>query len=236
MRILYTNFIQNKMNALKEAITDLKEYLGESYCQSIDGKMAVAEEWRQKQDYHLMQNYVYDLAQCHALPSRKALNTILKRIITENHIEEIADIGAGICSDVIEFDRMGIKTQAIEVKSPHFDFGIWRLNKHNCKTDALYIDEQTNLPVFDKDVQCVMFIDTLEHIDDPIEYISCVSEYTDMIIEKTPFNTHNVIDGQDAYPMHTRVQRRDVNDHLQNLNFYKQHKINAYAPNLWIRQ
>ena len=232
-----------KNEQFTNAVKDLEEYLGSEYQKEFCGAKKFVEEWTSKSPktpdemkkcYIDSSAYMYDLAQWHISPSRKAISTLFKRTILENNIKGVMDIGCGICSDAITYAKAGIDVSVTDLPTKYFEFGKWRINKYGL-TDAITVVDYDNM--LEHKVECVTLMDTLEHIPDVFDFINNLSGITDKIIEKNAFNCHNEIDwADDEFPCHTNIKRKDVHDHIRSLGYKQAFQISVYAPVLWVPQ
>ena len=146
--------------------------------------------------YKTTTHYIADLVNWNNSEYKIGLTNHAIKICIENNVSTVLDVGAGILADSIKIRNAGMKVTAIDLDSPHYDFGQFRLEDRKIDDiECLYVGDA--LGRYD----AVVLLDVIEHIKDIEEfleqYISKVDRYVFMTIpEVIPPDEH------DKHPMH----------------------------------
>lgn len=226
------------MDAHRTVLKELEVFLGEKINTNFDEAcIAISGEWRKLNPktnfdflnfYKNSKNYIYEIASWNDTPRKRRTFKKVLKIIKQNNITEVLDFGGGVGSDSIGLMENFIDVKYIEINEIMKRFFVWRCKKRGLEPKI--IDDIDEL----KKVQCIMFLDVIEHFENPFEYLNKFSKKADYLLFTQAFGVHEK--GRGGTPQHTDFKMEEVHKHLESLGF-KKVKLNVpYPPRLYKKQ
>lgn len=214
---------QVRWDSAKQSIgmKELREYLGSDFIEYFDSSWALADEWNNKNPttkneildfYKNTKNYLFNLVIWYESGDRRNFHADLERLISEFSIKSVIDFGCGVGSDTLYLLENNMRTFMVDFNCPSADFLKWRIKKRNLfGGDFINADEIGMLP----DGEMFWTIDVLEHMFNPVEAISMMSDKTKVFVHHSQFNDK----AGGRHPCHIDFEEKKLNDALHERGF-----------------
>jgi 2-polyprenyl-3-methyl-5-hydroxy-6-metoxy-1,4-benzoquinol methylase len=174
---------------LTEALKEIAEYQKEDFSSVLDKYNKItnkysgfvkwsnlsADEWNQMQInqndiqnvmefYKKTPNYIFELMEYHSTEAKQRLSSTIIDFCKKNNFHDILDFGAGICQDSINASKNNLVATAADIPGKTFDFGKWRIKKHDTVVKTIDIFDETPL---NDDYDSITCFEVLQHVVNP---------------------------------------------------------------------
>jgi len=241
------------MNTGYRAFDTLTEHFHNFYGRRVNpnGEKQLAFDWKQCipgtekefQEFYKNCDYADELAYWHIrqdnhpkIKSFRKFYSIIKAIAPSS----ILDMGAGICTDALQYALDGYITYAIEQNIKSLEFAAYRrsmffsllppFERERFSIALINGNECDEIPKVD----LVTLIDVIEHFYDPFKSLTALLRNNPPFFLFTQaFNVHEEEKG--GHPQHTDFKIRDIYRHLRGTLGYTKVRVEgvAFPPNLW---
>lgn len=175
--------------------------------------------------YKTCNDYIYENAYWNNGLSCKRKIHAIKNIIDKYRFKNILEIGCGIGTDAIALKLANYNISVLKNDNYSFDFFEYRL-----KIRKLNLNIVKNI---NKQYDCIMFFDVIEHVFDPYKFLTEITKYTKSVLFTQAFKVHDEISG--GFPQHFDYKLKDIQKHLESLKLIKQKIKLAVPPFLYIK-
>lgn len=114
--------------------------------------------------YKKTPNYIFELMEYHSTDAKQRLSNVVLDFCKNNNLHDILDFGAGICQDSIIASNNNLVASAADIPGKTFDFGKWRIKKHNVSVKIIDIHDEAPL---NNDYDSITCFEVLQHTVNP---------------------------------------------------------------------
>lgn len=231
-----SNIRQTVSKFFSNAVPEAEELLGRKM--SPTGSHDVSRAWREANpqtpeeytQFYRTVNYIDELTYLSA--KSKIRSSIIGFESLDRYvpgIETILDYGAGIGSECLAGTLLGYKMFYYDINEPNMELFRLRQEKHGM-TIPILSDWRSELHY-----DCIMTMDVIAHMPDPVKFIVELSELTDCLLFTVDLGVHDEDKG--GYSQHSDVPRSHVWKALRDVG-YEKIKLQGVAlpPQLWKRK
>ena len=153
--------------------------------------------------------YIFTLTHYQTLLEQRGTFDWYKGLIKRYGWKTMLDYGGGIGEYTIIASKMGVNMDFLEIKdSKTLKYAKWKFKKHGVAPEIFYEGHK-----LDKQYDCVICMDILEHVEDPEPIIKELAEHTRFIIanpDEVPYNW--------LFPEH--ISHVDLREHFEIVDRY----------------
>jgi|ERR1017187_5956154 hypothetical protein len=144
-------------------------------------------------------------------------------------VKSVCEVGIGVGTHSLMLAQQGYNVTVTASKDKAFDFFLWRLEKYSVPIRIV----QKLTGKFD----CVFFLDVIEHVWDPLEFIDAMAMHSNMLLFTQAFGWHDPEHPEyGGYPYHSDFSFHKVQMHLHSLGYHKQKLQMAFPPHVYRRE
>jgi SAM-dependent methyltransferase len=189
-----------------------------------EGEALAEKEWFEKKQeteedfdtfYKNSTGYIHELVNWNDSARKKRIRPKVIRALTTYFpsVKSILDFGGGTGDDALYLEQQGYQVFYYDINKKMIEFAKYRFKKYN--STIIVVNE---LP----QVDCIMFLDVIEHFHDPFKYLKMFSEKCEAMLFTQAFGIHG--DDGKQFPYHTDYKMAHIKKYLENkLDFKKVH-------------
>ena len=215
----------------RTVVSKLKEFLGVpklKYADRKEAANAVANYFRQlspktpaeyQHFYDTCDDYIFENAYCNEENSCVQRTKKIYSVLQNYGVKTIVEFGVGVGTYAICLSQKGFDISVAKTEDLAFTFFLWRTHFHQIPIKLISHPQGK--------YDCAMFIDVIEHLINPFDFLSMVMQHTDLIIFTHGFGVHR--EDMGGYPQHFDYPINTIRKFLEKNGFQKQ-KINLPFP------
>ena len=173
--------------------------------------------------YETCDDYIYENVYCNKENSCVQRTKKIIRILKGQKAKRILEIGVGVGTYSLALENAGFDVTVSESEDLAFKFFKWRIAKRNSKIKFL----KKKFEKFD----AVIFLDVIEHVNDPFGFIKDMAKYSDRMIFTHGFGIHTEKMG--GYPQHFDFKINEIKKCLEDKGFQKQKVKEIFPPHFY---